>query len=48
MHSLVPLNLLIFNCYEELLEEWQFESKSDGCVHEATYGYCYSQACSLL
>ena len=44
--SLVPFSLLIFNFYEELLEEWQFESKSNGCVHEATYGYCYSQACS--
>jgi len=44
--SLVPFNLLIFNFYEELLEEWKFEPKSDGCVHEATYGYCYSQACS--
>jgi len=25
--SLVPFNLLIFNFYEELLEDWQFESK---------------------
>jgi len=40
--------MLIFNFYEELLEEWQFESKSDCCVHEETYGYCYNQACSLL
>ena len=44
--SLVPFNLLIFNFCEELLEEWQFESKSSGCVHEATHGYCYSQASS--
>jgi len=29
MQSLVPFNLLIFNLYDELLEEWQFESKSD-------------------
>ena len=41
---LVPFNLLIFNFYEELLEERQFESKSDGCVHAETYSYCYSQA----
>jgi len=46
MQSLVPFNLLIFNFYGELFEEWQFESKSDGCVHEETYGYCYSQAFS--
>jgi len=44
--SLVPFNWLIFNFYEELLEESQFESKSDDCVHEETYGYCYSQTCS--
>jgi len=44
--SLGPFNLLIFNFYEELLEEWHFESKSDGRVHEETHGYCYSQACS--
>ena len=44
--SLVPFNFLIFNFYGELLEEWQFESKSDGCVYEETYGYCYSQDCS--
>ena len=43
--SLVPFNLLIFNFCEELLEEWQFESKSDGCVHEEPYGCGYSQAC---
>jgi len=41
---LVPFNLLMFNFDEELMEEWQFESKSDGSVHEETYGYCYSQA----
>jgi len=35
--------LLICNFYEELLEEWQFVSKSDGCVHEETYGYCYNR-----
>ena len=44
----LSFNLLIFNFYEELLEEWQFESKSDGCVREETYGFCYSKACSLL
>ena len=44
--SLVPFNLLMFNFYEELLEEWQYESKYDGCVLEETYSYCYSQACS--
>ena len=44
MQSLVPFNLLIFNFYEELLKEWQFESKSGGCVHEETYGYSHSQA----
>jgi len=43
---LVPFDLLMFNFYEELLEEWQCESKSDSCVHEETYGYCYSQTCS--
>jgi len=36
--SVVPFNLQIFNFYEELLEEWQFESKSEGRVHEETYG----------
>jgi len=46
--SLVPFNLLIFNFYEEVFEEWQFESKSDCCVHEETYGCCYSQSCSSL
>ena len=44
--SLVPFNLLIFNFYGELLEEWQLESKSDGRVHAETYGYFYSQACN--
>jgi len=44
--SVVPFNLQIFYFYEELLEEWQFESKSDSCVHEETFGCCYSQACS--
>ena len=39
--SLVPFHRLIFNFYEELFEEWQFEFKSDDCVHEETYGYCY-------
>ena len=34
MPSLAPFNLLLFNFNEELLKEWQFESKSDGCVHE--------------
>jgi hypothetical protein len=33
----VPFNLLNFNCYEELLEERQFECKSDGCLHEETW-----------
>ena len=46
MPILVPFHLLMCNFNEEMLEEWQFESKSDGCVHEKTYGYCYSQACS--
>ena len=46
--SLVPFHLLVFDFYEELLEEWQFESKSVGCVHEATNGYCYSQACIII
>jgi len=44
--SLVPFNWLIFNSCDELLEEWQFESKSDDCVHEETCGCCYSKACS--
>jgi len=44
--SRLRVNLQIFNFYEELLEEWQCESKSDDCVQEETYGYCYSQACS--
>ena len=38
----------MFNFCEELLEEWQFESKSEGCAHEATYDYCYSQACLII
>ena len=45
--SLVSFNLLIFNFYEEVLEEWQFESKSDGCVREETCGYCCSQDCKV-
>ena len=40
--SLVPFNWLIFNFYEELLDEWQFVSKSDDSVHEETHGCCYS------